>query len=176
MQGMVVAPQPRAADVGAAVLADGGNAFDAVIAAAFAQMIADPFMCGVGGMGTMQLYVAATGEHVMLDFHTRAGSRVTPEVMAFQSSPMRSLPPVFGFLCLSGTVPSSGLVPGGEEGNRGSVIGTKGTARTGMRHAAAVPWSVDTIPGAGRLLTPRRLSPFSRTLLIPKRDRSRIHR
>jgi gamma-glutamyltranspeptidase/glutathione hydrolase len=80
MRGMVVAPQPRATDVGATVLADGGNAFDAAIAAAFAQMIADPFMCGVGGMGTMQVYVAATGEQAMIDFHTRAGSKVTPEM------------------------------------------------------------------------------------------------
>jgi gamma-glutamyltranspeptidase/glutathione hydrolase len=80
MHGMVVAPQPRAADVGAAVLANGGNAFDAAVAAAFAQMIADPFMCGIGGMGTMQVYVAATGEHAMIDFHTRAGSKVTPEM------------------------------------------------------------------------------------------------
>jgi gamma-glutamyltranspeptidase/glutathione hydrolase len=80
MKGMVVAPQPRAADVGAAVLADGGNAFDAAVAAAFAQMIADPFMCGVGGMGTMQVYVAATAEQTMIDFHPRAGSKATPEM------------------------------------------------------------------------------------------------
>ena len=32
MKGIVVCPQPRAADVGAAVLAKGGNAFDAAIA------------------------------------------------------------------------------------------------------------------------------------------------
>ena len=31
-RGVVVCPQPRAADVGAAVLADGGTAFDAAIA------------------------------------------------------------------------------------------------------------------------------------------------
>lgn len=80
MRGMVVAPQPRAADVGAAVLADGGNAFDAAIATAFAQMIADPFMCGVAGMGTMQVYVTGTDEQAMIDFHTRAGSKVTPEM------------------------------------------------------------------------------------------------
>jgi hypothetical protein len=38
MKGVVVCPQPRAADVGAAVLDAGGNAFDALVATAFAQM------------------------------------------------------------------------------------------------------------------------------------------
>jgi gamma-glutamyltranspeptidase/glutathione hydrolase len=91
---MVVAPQPRAADVGAAVLADGGNAFDAALATAFAQMVADPFMCGVGGMGTMQLYVAATGDHVMLDFHARAGAKVRPDM--WQDAP-HSRTPISGY-------------------------------------------------------------------------------
>ena len=82
MRGVVVCPQPRAADVGAEVLSAGGNAFDAAIATAFAQMIADPFMCGIGGMGTLQYFAAASGEHGMIDFHTRAGSRVTPDMWA----------------------------------------------------------------------------------------------
>jgi gamma-glutamyltranspeptidase/glutathione hydrolase len=80
MKGMVVCPQPRAADAGAAVLARGGSAFDAALTTAFAQMIADPFMCGVGGMGTLQVYSARDGEHAMLDFHATAGSRVTPDM------------------------------------------------------------------------------------------------
>ena len=53
MKGLVVCPQPRAADVGAAILNQGGTAFDAAIATAFAQMIVDPFMCGIGGMGSI---------------------------------------------------------------------------------------------------------------------------
>ena len=53
MKGVVVCPQPRAADVGAAILAKGGNAFDAAVANAFSQMVNDPFMCGIGGMGTL---------------------------------------------------------------------------------------------------------------------------
>lgn len=44
MKGVVVCPQPRAADVGAAILAKGGNAFDAAVATAFSQMVNDP--CG----------------------------------------------------------------------------------------------------------------------------------
>ena len=49
-------PQPRAADVGAAILAKGGTAFDAAVATAFSQMVNDPFMCGMGGMGTLQVF------------------------------------------------------------------------------------------------------------------------
>lgn len=79
-RGIVVCPQPRAADVGRDVLADGGTAFDAAVAAAFAQMVVDPFMCGIGGMGTLQYFRARDGAHGMIDFHTRAGSRVAPDM------------------------------------------------------------------------------------------------
>lgn len=81
MKGMIVCPQPLAADAGAAILAAGGNAFDAVIATAFAQMATDPFMCGLGGMGTLQYFTGA-GEHGMIDFHSRAGSQATPDMWA----------------------------------------------------------------------------------------------
>jgi gamma-glutamyltranspeptidase/glutathione hydrolase len=80
MKGIVVCPQPRAADVGVEILESGGNAFDAAVATAFAQMVVDPFMCGLGGMGTFQFYNVATGENGMIDFHARAGSRVTPDM------------------------------------------------------------------------------------------------
>src|SRR5919204_53256 len=49
MRGVVVAPQPLAAEIGAEFLERGGNAFDAAIGAAFVQMVTDPQMCGLGG-------------------------------------------------------------------------------------------------------------------------------
>jgi gamma-glutamyltranspeptidase / glutathione hydrolase len=79
MRGTVVCPQPRAADVGADVLADDGNAFDAAIATAFVQFVTDPFMCGLGGMGTLT-YRSADGSIGVIDFHMRAGSKVAPEM------------------------------------------------------------------------------------------------
>lgn len=85
MKGIVVCPQPRAADVGAEVLRRGGSAFDAALATAFCQMVQDPFMCGIGGMGTLQYRRPATGEHGMIDFHARAGSKVTPDMWAAES-------------------------------------------------------------------------------------------
>lgn len=82
MKGIVVCPQPRAADVGAEILAKGGTAFDAAVATAFAQMVADPFMCGLGGMGTLQYFRAEDRSSGMIDFHTRAGSQVRPDMWA----------------------------------------------------------------------------------------------
>ena len=39
MKGIVVCPQPRAADVGAEILSAGGNAFDAVAAITFPRSV-----------------------------------------------------------------------------------------------------------------------------------------
>ena len=82
MKGVVVCPQPRAADVGAMVLSDGGTAFDAALATAFAQMICDPFMCGLGGMGSLHYFSAETGQSGIIDFHATAGSKVKPNMWA----------------------------------------------------------------------------------------------
>ena len=71
---MVVAPQALAADVGADVLAKGGNAVDAAVTTAFAQGILDPLNCGIGGFGAMVAYSAASGTWRALSFHARAGA------------------------------------------------------------------------------------------------------
>ena len=48
-QGMVVAGHHRAAEAGAMMLRDGGNAMDAAVATAATLAIAIPFMNGLGG-------------------------------------------------------------------------------------------------------------------------------
>jgi gamma-glutamyltranspeptidase/glutathione hydrolase len=80
MRGVVVAPQPLAAEIGAELLARGGNAFDAAIGAAFAQMVTDPQMCGLGGFGCATYAWPGGCQH--LAFHARAGSRATPDMWA----------------------------------------------------------------------------------------------
>ena len=40
---------PRATDIALSVLADGGNAADAAVAAAFLLFVVEPHSCGVGG-------------------------------------------------------------------------------------------------------------------------------
>lgn len=80
MKGVVVAPEPLAAEVGADVLRDGGNAFDAAVAAAFAQTVFNPFQCGLGGWGGATLYDAATGTVEDLAFPARIGSLMRPDM------------------------------------------------------------------------------------------------
>ena len=77
---MVCAPQPEAVEAGVSVLKSGGNAIDAAIATALTQTAVDPFMCGIAGFGSMQVYLPEQGVHQCLDFHARAPSSVRPDM------------------------------------------------------------------------------------------------
>ena len=77
-RGMISAAQPEAAEAGADVLRDGGNVVDAGIAAALVQTVVDPQMCGIAGMGSMQILLP--GVHTTLDFHGRSPAAVRPEM------------------------------------------------------------------------------------------------
>lgn len=63
---MVVSSHHEAARAGAKILEQGGNAFDAAVATAFAVGVAQPFSAGVGG-GAFVLARAADGQVVALD-------------------------------------------------------------------------------------------------------------
>jgi gamma-glutamyltranspeptidase/glutathione hydrolase len=68
-RGLVTAEHPAGADIGAAILARGGNAVDAAVATAFAMPVVEPFMSTIAGSGTMLIHIAKTGETVCLDFN-----------------------------------------------------------------------------------------------------------
>lgn len=70
-RGMVVTNHPLASAAGAEMLAAGGNAIDAAIAAFFTLTVVEPMMVGVlgGGMAHIRL---ANGEHVVLDGQSMA--------------------------------------------------------------------------------------------------------
>lgn len=70
--GTVSGAQPEAVEAGIDVLAAGGNAVDAAIAAALVQTAVDPQMCGIAGFGSAHIYAPITGHHEIFDFHGRA--------------------------------------------------------------------------------------------------------
>jgi gamma-glutamyltranspeptidase/glutathione hydrolase len=68
-RGLVTAEHPAGADIGAEILARGGNAVDAAVATAFAMPVVEPFMSTLAGSGTMMIHIAKTGQTVCLDFN-----------------------------------------------------------------------------------------------------------
>lgn len=76
----IVAPQPEAVEAGAEVLERGGNAVDAALACAFVQGVVDPQMSGIGGFGSMQVYMPKRGIHEMLEFYALAPAASTPDM------------------------------------------------------------------------------------------------
>jgi gamma-glutamyltranspeptidase / glutathione hydrolase len=73
-RGLVVAEHPIGAEVGAGVLARGGNAIDAAVATAFAMTVVEPFMSTIGGAGTMLVHLATEDETLGVDFNAAAPS------------------------------------------------------------------------------------------------------
>ncbi|MGO7163631.1 gamma-glutamyltransferase, partial [Rhizobium johnstonii] len=74
----IVAPQPEAVEAGAEVLERGGNAIDAALACAFVQGVVDPQMAGIGGFGSMHVYMPKKGVHEILEFYARAPLKAAP--------------------------------------------------------------------------------------------------
>jgi gamma-glutamyltranspeptidase/glutathione hydrolase len=71
-RGLVVAEHPLGAEVGAAILARGGNAIDAAVATAFAMTVVEPFMSTIGGAGTMLVHLASENATLGVDFNAVA--------------------------------------------------------------------------------------------------------
>jgi len=76
---MVVAQEPLAADVGLAVLKNGGNAVDAAIAIGFALAVTHPVAGNIGGGGFM-LVRLADGRTTFLDFRECAPQKATRDM------------------------------------------------------------------------------------------------
>ena len=78
-RGGIVASQSRAAaQIGAQVLAAGGNAVDAVVATAFALAAAEPWNSGLGGIGFMVVQPAGAGRAEIVDFGPISPSSLDP--------------------------------------------------------------------------------------------------
>jgi gamma-glutamyltranspeptidase/glutathione hydrolase len=76
--GVVASQHRRAADVGAAVLAAGGDAVDAAVATSFALGVVEPWMSGVAAGGSMVLWRADEGRARVVNFGMRSPRRLDP--------------------------------------------------------------------------------------------------
>jgi gamma-glutamyltranspeptidase/glutathione hydrolase len=78
-RGMVVTNHPLASAAGAEMLAAGGNAVDAAVAALFALTVVEPMMVGIVGAGHAHLLLAG-GRHTVIDGYTTAPAAATPDM------------------------------------------------------------------------------------------------
>src|SRR5438067_12244443 len=78
MRGAVAAGHELTAETGARVLAEGGNAVDACIAAAFASWVAESTLTGPGGGGFMLVHRAHDRGARLLDFFVAVPGRGLP--------------------------------------------------------------------------------------------------
>src|SRR5439155_15057758 len=79
LHGMVAAAHPLAAQAGARLLRNGGNAFDAAAATVAALNVVEPYMSGLAGEGVATCYIAAERRIRTLDFVTLVPSRFPTE-------------------------------------------------------------------------------------------------
>ena len=79
-RGMVAANHPLAAAAGLEMLAMGGNAIDAAVAAIFALTVVEPMMVSIFGAGFVNFYDASTGNSVIVDNYTVAPTAAAPDM------------------------------------------------------------------------------------------------
>jgi gamma-glutamyltranspeptidase/glutathione hydrolase len=78
--GMVVAQERRGAEIGAGILARGGNAVDAAVATGFAMAVTYPRAGNLGGGGFMVIHNAASGEAITIDYRETAPQAATRDM------------------------------------------------------------------------------------------------
>jgi gamma-glutamyltranspeptidase len=81
-EAIVTSLEPLASMAGMRILQEGGNAFDAAVAAAMAVGVVDPRMSSIGGNGFATIYVAKSKEVRALNFYGTAPKRATREFYA----------------------------------------------------------------------------------------------
>jgi gamma-glutamyltranspeptidase/glutathione hydrolase len=76
--GIVVSQNQRAAQVGAQILAAGGNAIDAAVATGFTLAALEPWNSGLGGIGFMVVWLARERRAQVIDFGPISPRRLDP--------------------------------------------------------------------------------------------------
>jgi gamma-glutamyltranspeptidase/glutathione hydrolase len=78
--GMVVAQEKLAAQIGADILRQGGNAVDAAVATGFAMAVSYPRAGNIGGGGFMVIHSAERHEDVAIDYRETAPAATTRDI------------------------------------------------------------------------------------------------
>src|SRR5215212_1433023 len=78
--GLVVAQERLAAEVGADILRQGGNAVDAAVATGFALAVTYPRAGNIGGGGFMVIHSAARNEDAAIDYRETAPDAITRDI------------------------------------------------------------------------------------------------
>ncbi len=76
--GVVASQHKRAAQVGAAILAAGGDAVDAAVATSFALGAVEPWMSGIAAGGCMLLWRAGEAKPLVVDYGMRSPAALNP--------------------------------------------------------------------------------------------------
>lgn len=117
-KGIVVAASARAAEIGATVLAQGGNAVDAAVAAACVLHVVEPWSSGLGGGGCMLVHQAREHRTHAIDFSMKSARDVDPRDYPIVAGGERvgtfRWPKIEGGRNMSG--PTSMLIPGAVDG------------------------------------------------------------
>jgi gamma-glutamyltranspeptidase / glutathione hydrolase len=97
--GVVSCGHPREAEAGARMLEAGGNAIDAVVAAAFTGFVVEPARCGLGGYGHLALFLREQRKLVSVDHYVVAPAAAAPGMFEVDSGEPRTYygwPPAAG--------------------------------------------------------------------------------
>ena len=65
--GIVTSALPLSAEAGLSILKAGGNAIDAAVAIGFCNVVQEPYMASIGGMGYMVIHLAAEAKTIGVD-------------------------------------------------------------------------------------------------------------
>ena len=81
-KGVIAAGHPETAAAATAILAEGGNAFDAVLAAVYTACTVEPVLSSLGGGGFLLARSAeeGAGNPVLYDFFTQTPKQRAPRV------------------------------------------------------------------------------------------------
>ncbi len=133
-RGLVCSASPLAGAIGAQVLREGGNAFDAAIATAAAEAVTLAPMCGLGGEVFALLYEASTGKITGLAGSGRAPMRASRDHFTG-----------LGYEKMPTSGPLSTAVPG-EVHAWGAILGRFGTRTLGALIAPAADLAEEGFP------------------------------